>query len=53
VDGLYRSLGQSVVAAAPPPVSVTTDGTNQLVAEFVTSAREASSAVRSLITAVQ
>ena len=38
VDGLYRSLGQSVVAAAPPPVSTTTDGTNQLVAQFVTSA---------------
>ena len=28
VDGLYRSLGQSVVAAAPPPVPTTTDGTS-------------------------
>lgn len=38
VDGLYRSLGQSVVAAAQQIVPITTDTTNQLVAEFVSSA---------------
>jgi hypothetical protein len=38
VDGLYKSLGQSVVAAAQQIVPITTDTTNQLVAEFVSSA---------------
>ena len=38
VDGIYRSLGQSVVAAAQQIIPITTDTTNQLVAEFVSSA---------------
>jgi hypothetical protein len=38
VDGIYRSLGQSVVAAAQQVVPITTDTTNQLVASFVSSA---------------
>jgi hypothetical protein len=35
-DGIYKSLGLSVVAAAQQTVLVTTDGTNQEVAAFVT-----------------
>jgi len=38
VDGIYRSLGQSVVAAAQQIVPITTDTTNQLVGSFVSSA---------------
>ena len=38
VDGIYRSLGQSVVVAAQQIIPITTDTTNQLVAEFVSSA---------------
>jgi hypothetical protein len=37
-DGIYKSLGQSVVEAAQQQVVVTTNGTNQAVASFVTSA---------------
>jgi hypothetical protein len=38
VDGLYRSLGQSVVTAAQQKVDLSSNATNQLVAEFVSSA---------------
>ena len=38
VDGIYKSLGQSVVASAQQIVPITTDTTNQLVASFVSSA---------------
>lgn len=38
VDGIYRSLGQSVITAPQQIVPITTDTTNQLVASFVSSA---------------
>lgn len=37
-DGIYKSLGQSIVASAQQIVPITTDTTNQLVASFVSPA---------------
>ena len=38
VDGIYRSLGQTVITATQQIIPITTDTTNQLVASFVSSA---------------
>lgn len=38
VDGIYRSLGQSVITATQQIIPINTDTTNQLVASFVSSA---------------